>query len=195
MQCPACNYEPTMREHTDSPDQCPSCRKVYAKIVVSQQGAARQPQGAGRDGEDKAFSSSVPAYIRASLSRGESVEAVFRLHWFAWIPVWLWAFGALLTAGLLAPIAIYMWLSLRALEQGVTNKRVIIKRGIISRHTEEMKLGSIETVELSQDVLGRIFGFGNVRITGRGVSDMVLRQVDDPLDIKRRIESVSHPIA
>ncbi|MNF09547.1 Bacterial membrane flanked domain protein [compost metagenome] len=57
-----------------------------------------------------------------------------------------------------------------------------------------MKLGSIETVELSQGVFGRIFGFGNVRITGRGSSDVVMRGVDDPLDAKRRIESVSHPI-
>ena len=194
MQCPACNYEPTMREHTDSPDQCPSCRKFYAKIMAGQQRGAQQLQAVERVRDEKVFKSSVPAYIRESLSRGESVEAVFSLHWFAWVPVWLWAFGAVLTFGLLAPVAIYVWLSLRAIEQGVTNKRIITKRGIISRKTEEMKIGSIETVELSQGVFGRIFGFGNVRITGRGSSDVVMRSLDDPLDVKRRIESVSHPV-
>lgn len=112
----------------------------------------------------------------------------------AWISVWLWVLAALLTLGLLAPIAIYMWLSLRSLEQGVTNKRVIIKRGIISRRTEEMKIRSIETVELRQQLLGRLFGFGDVKVTGRGTSDLVLRGVDDPMSVKRQIESVSNPL-
>jgi uncharacterized membrane protein YdbT with pleckstrin-like domain len=108
--------------------------------------------------------------------------------------VWFWAFAGLLSAGLLAPIAIYFWLSLRTIEQGLTNKRVITKRGIISRHTDEMKLSSIETVELQQGVIGRIFGFGRVRVTGRGNSDVILRTVCNPMQVKREIESVSNPV-
>jgi uncharacterized membrane protein YdbT with pleckstrin-like domain len=76
----------------------------------------------------------------------------------------------------------------------VTNKRVILKRGVISRHTEEMKLGSIETVEIDQGVWGRLFGFGTVKVTGRGLSDVVFRRIDDPMAVKRAIESVSNPV-
>jgi len=130
------------------------------------------------------------SYIDESLSAGEKVEALFRLHWFAWVPVVLWA---LLVITL--PVALYVYLQLRFTEQGVTNKRVILKRGVIGRKTEEMKIASIETVEIDQGVIGRIFGYGSVRITGRGISDVVFRGVDDPMSVKRQIESVSHPAA
>jgi uncharacterized membrane protein YdbT with pleckstrin-like domain len=93
------------------------------------------------------------------------------------------------------PIAIYEWLRLRTIEHGVTNKRVIYKHGIISRNTEEMKLGSIETVRIDQGVWGRILGFGDIRVTGKGISDVVFRRMDDPMEVKRRIEGVSHPVA
>ncbi|MFO0441947.1 MAG: PH domain-containing protein, partial [Betaproteobacteria bacterium] len=80
-------------------------------------------------------------------------------------------------------------------ELGLTNKRVISKTGIISRRSEEMKLGSIETVEIDQGVLGRILGYGNIRVSGRGISDVVLDKVADPMTVKRAIESISHPAA
>jgi uncharacterized membrane protein YdbT with pleckstrin-like domain len=70
---------------------------------------------------------------------------------------------------------------------------VILKKGIIGRKSEEMKLKSIETVEIDQGILGRIFGFGTVKVTGRGISDVRFKRIDDPMSVKRRIESVSNP--
>jgi uncharacterized membrane protein YdbT with pleckstrin-like domain len=78
------------------------------------------------------------------------------------------------------------------LEQGVTNKRVILKRGIISRKTEEVKLTSIETVEINQGIFGRIFGFGTVKVTGRGISDLIFKGIDNPMSVKREIENISN---
>jgi uncharacterized membrane protein YdbT with pleckstrin-like domain len=135
------------------------------------------------------------SYIEESLSAGEKIEGLFRLHWFAWLPLVGWIVLGLVTFGLTWIIAIYEFLRLRFLEQGVTNKRVILKKGIIGRKTEEMKLSSIETVEIDQGIWGRLFGFGTVRITGRGISDLVFKGIDDPLSVKRRIESVSNPAA
>lgn len=71
---------------------------------------------------------------------------------------------------------------------------MIYKKGIISRTTDEMKLSSIETVEIHQGIIGRIFGFGTVQVTGRGVSDVKFKRIDDPMNVKRAIESVSNPI-
>jgi uncharacterized membrane protein YdbT with pleckstrin-like domain len=134
------------------------------------------------------------SYIQESLSEGEKVEALFKLHWFAWVPMWIWIILGIPTLGLTWLIAIYDFLRLRAIEQGVTNKRVILKKGIISRKTEEMKLTSIETVEIDQGIFGRIFGFGTVKITGRGISDFMFKGIDDPMSVKRQIESVSNPV-
>jgi uncharacterized membrane protein YdbT with pleckstrin-like domain len=133
------------------------------------------------------------SYIEQSLSTGEKIEGLFRLHWIAWVPMIIWLILALPTFGLTLILAIYEFLRLRFLEQGVTNKRVILKRGIISRKTEEMKLTSIETVEINQGIFGRIFGFGTVRVTGRGISDLTFRGIDDPMSVKRGIESISNP--
>jgi len=134
-------------------------------------------------------------YIKESLSEGETIEGLFRLHWIAWLPFAGWLLLGLVTFGITWLIAIYEFLRVRSIEQGFTNKRVVFKKGIISRQTEEMKLGSIETVEIDQGVIGRMLGFGTIKVTGRGISDVVFKGVDDPMEVKRRIESVSNPAA
>jgi uncharacterized membrane protein YdbT with pleckstrin-like domain len=134
------------------------------------------------------------SYIEESLSNGEKIEALFRLHWFAWVPMWLWLILGLVTFGLTWLIAVYELLRLRCTEQGVTNKRVVLKKGIVSRKSEEMKVTSIETVEIDQGIWGRIFGFGTIKVTGRGISDVIFKSLDDPMAAKRQIESVSHPV-
>ena len=129
-------------------------------------------------------------YIQESLSNGEEVKALFELHWFSKIPMVIWIILAIPTLGLTLVLALWEWLKLRNIEQGVTNKRVVLKKGIISRKSEEMKISSIETVEIIQGVIGRIFGFGTVKVTGRGISDLVFKNINDPMDVKRKIESV-----
>ena len=129
-------------------------------------------------------------YIQDSLSDGEQVQELFRLHWFAKVPMIVWIVLAIPTLGLTLLLAIWEWLKLRSIEQGVTNKRVIFKTGIVSRKSEEMKISSIETVEIVQSVMGRVFGFGTVVVTGRGISNLVFKNVNDPMDVKRKIESV-----
>ena len=129
-------------------------------------------------------------YIQDSLSDGEEVRDLFKLHWFAKIWMIIWIILAIPTIGITLLFALWEWLKLRSIEQGVTNKRVILKRGIISRKTEEMKITSIETVEIIQGVMGRIFGYGDVKITGRGISDLLFKKINDPMDVKRKIESV-----
>lgn len=129
------------------------------------------------------------SYINQSLSAGEEVFGRFKFHWFAWVPFWILVIISPVTFGITLPFALYEWFRLKKIEQGVTNKRVILKQGIISRKTEEMKITSIETVEIDQTVLGRIFGFGTVKVTGRGISDVVFVYINDPMSVKKQIES------
>ena len=130
------------------------------------------------------------AYIDESLSAGEEITGLFEQHWVVRIPMVLW-----LLLVITFPLAIYEYLRVRHTELGVTNKRVISKTGIISRKSEEMKLASIETVEIDQGVFGRILGFGNIHVSGRGISDVVLRNIKDPMAVKRAIESISNPVS
>ena len=130
------------------------------------------------------------AYIDESLSAGEEITGLFEQHWVVRIPMVLW-----LLLVITFPLAIYEYLRVRHTELGVTNKRVISKTGIISRKSEEMKLTSIETVEIDQSILGRMLGYGNIKVSGRGSSDVLFRNVVDPMGVKRAIESVSNPVA
>ncbi len=130
-------------------------------------------------------------YIEDSLSEGEVVRERFNLHWIARVPMIVWIFLAIPTFGVTLLLALWEWLKLRSIELGVTNRRLIFKKGIISRETEEMKLSSVETVEINQGIIGRILGYGNIKITGRGISDLLFRNVDDPMEVKRTIESVN----
>ena len=128
-------------------------------------------------------------YIVQTLSAGEELRARFRLHWSCHI--WL-ILAALLTvgsAGILSPLRIFEWLRLRDIEMGVTTRRVIHKRGIIGRQTQEMRLEAVEAVEMSQGAWGRLLGRGTVRVYGRGTSDVVFRAVRQPLEVKRELEA------
>ncbi len=135
------------------------------------------------------------SYIDESLSAGEEVSALFKQHWVTRIPLALWLLLGIPSFGITLIVALYEYLRVRHIEQGVTNKRVIFKTGIISRKSEEMKLASIETVEIDQSIIGRMLGYGSVKVTGRGTSDVLFRLVDDPMAVKRAIESISHPAA
>lgn len=153
------------------------------------------------------------SYIQDSLSKDEKIKKIFKLHWFEifrlmifiivilfillffyGISVALELPGASLFENLMAiamPLyVVYSIFYIKLLEQGVTNKRVILKRGIIGRDTQEMRLDAIETVEIKQSIMGRILGFGTIKITGRGISDLVFKNIDNPLEVKKEIESV-----
>lgn len=127
------------------------------------------------------------SYLEESLAPGETIVAHFHLHWTAKGRLILGLVLSVVIIGI--PLAIYEWLRLRAIEMGVTTHRVVRKTGIVGRQTEEVRLSAIETVDLLQTTWGRLLGYGTVRITGRGESNMLLERVADPVGVKRAIET------
>lgn len=129
----------------------------------------------------------MASYIDQSLVKNEVVLHRFKHHWSAWIGVWVClVLGFLLILPWIYSIA--KTLELKGMERAVTNRRIVQKRGVISRRTDEMKLTSIETVEIQQGVFERIFGAGTVKVTGRGISDVILKNIDDPMTVKKQLE-------
>lgn len=128
-------------------------------------------------------------YIVQTLSAGEELRARFRLHWTCHIWLYIIVALSLASAGILSPLLIFEWLRLRSIEMGVTTRRVIHKRGIIGRQTQEMRLEAVEAIEMNQGAWGRLLGRGTVRVYGRGTSDVVFRAVRQPLEVKRAIEA------
>lgn len=55
----------------------------------------------------------------------------------------------------------------------VTNKRVIIKTGVISRRTVELVLAKCEGIQVVQGIAGRIFGYGSIVVTTGGTTNFI----------------------
>ena len=72
-------------------------------------------------------------------------------------------------------------------EIAVTDRRVIIKHGFIRRATMEMNLQKIESVDVDQSLIGRIFDYGAVTIRGVGSSYEPLRLIDAPLKLRSTV--------
>ena len=127
-------------------------------------------------------------YVEQTLSSGEQVLYTARFHW-------LYTFSAIMALIFLAivGIGIFIFLSMMitkwTTEIAVTNKRLIYKRGWIARKTDELSPKKIEEINVSQGVVGRILGFGKIRIQGTGGGEIVLPNIDDPLTFRREIEN------
>jgi uncharacterized membrane protein YdbT with pleckstrin-like domain len=68
----------------------------------------------------------------------------------------------------------------------VTNRRVIIKTGVISRRTVELVLAKCEGIQVTQDILGRIFGYGSIVVTTGGATNCYY-YVANPFGFKMEI--------
>ncbi len=131
------------------------------------------------------------SYIQDSLSKDEKIEKLFKLHWLdKFAPIFFFIVLSISTLGVTLLMAIYVYFYLKKIEQGVTNKRIILKKGIIGRNTQEIKLDAVETVEIKQGVIGRILDFGTVKITGRGISNLIFKNIDNPMEVKKDIEAL-----
>jgi uncharacterized membrane protein YdbT with pleckstrin-like domain len=72
-------------------------------------------------------------------------------------------------------------------ELAVTDRRVIYKCGFISRHTVEMNMDKIESVDVDQSLLGRMFGYGTIHVLGTGEGIESLRRIASPIALRNAI--------
>jgi uncharacterized membrane protein YdbT with pleckstrin-like domain len=104
------------------------------------------------------------------------------------LPSGLWANAALIIIGLPALFLLARaWFTRWTTEIAVTNSRVILKRGFIRRHTIEMNMDKVESVDVDQSLLGRIFNYGNITVRGTGSSFEPLRMIDHPLRFRSQV--------
>jgi uncharacterized membrane protein YdbT with pleckstrin-like domain len=82
------------------------------------------------------------------------------------------------------------WFRRWCYEFGVTNKRVVFKHGFISRKATDLRLEAIETVGVSNGIIGRIFGYGNLTLTGRGSTPPItVPHLANIIEVKKAVEA------
>ena len=153
-------------------------------------------------------------YIENSLIDGEEVGHQATFHWLYTVnaglgalALWIIAGICLLLGGDLLPsyalalritAAVFgLWGLVAFLipmirkwttEIAVTNKRFVQKTGWIARTTNELPLNRIEEVNLEQGIIGRLFGYGTVSVSGTGGDDpIVTPEIDDPLVLRKAL--------
>ena len=113
----------------------------------------------------------------ASLLAGASYAEMVNISWFAAIVFAVSAIVAFLPA----------WFRRWTTEIAVTDRRIIFKRGLIRRHTVEMNMQKVESVDVDQTLIGRLFNYGNVTIRGTGSSFETLSRIDSPLKLRTTV--------
>jgi uncharacterized membrane protein YdbT with pleckstrin-like domain len=75
-----------------------------------------------------------------------------------------------------------------ATEMAVTNRRVVIKTGLMSRKTIEMLLNKVESIEVSETTFGRMLGYGTIVMIGTGGTSDPFHQVAHPLEFRNQVQ-------
>ena len=90
---------------------------------------------------------------------------------------------------LIALPILYYYLAAIFTEYLITDKRVMVKKGIISRNVKEMNLNSVETVTVDEGIIDRILKVGTIRVTGRGSEDICFKDIDEPVIVRQKVET------
>lgn len=114
----------------------------------------------------------------------------------------MWAKANLIVLGIVTlPILIGFFLLLAAYlhsistELAITNKRVIAKFGFIRRNTVEINLNKIESIQVDQGLLGRIFNFGSLVVAGAGAPQAPIPGICRPLEFRKKfMEAQEEPM-
>lgn len=95
------------------------------------------------------------------------------------------AFVLLILAGLCVLLG---YLKRKATEMAVTNKRILIKTGLLSRRTFELLLSKVESIGVQESLLGRMLGYGSVVIRGTGGTPEPFSTIAHPLEFRRQVQ-------
>src|SRR5580658_7818187 len=81
------------------------------------------------------------------------------------------------------------WIRSVSSEFAITNKRVLIKVGLIRRHSLELLLQKVEGIGVDQGILGRILGYGTITVSGVGGTKEAFRMISNPLEFRRQVQA------
>ena len=137
-------------------------------------------------------------YIDKNLMDGEKIIYRTKLHWIVFLgPVILFLIGIILMfdqkaapGGAIFFFVAVIWviaaiISRATSEFGISDKRVLIKVGWISRNSLETLLTKVEGIQVKQGILGRIFKYGTIVISGTGGTHNPFKKITDPITFRK----------
>ena len=148
------------------------------------------------------------SYVNEVMQPDETVRFRTNVHWSVYLKAitalviglvllaWYWQDGTgnmilLLAAAAFGVSALILvvppFLERLGTEIAITDRRIIYKTGLVQRHTVEISMDKVESVDVDQSVLGRIFGYGTVTVRGTGEAAEPLRNVAAPIALRNAV--------
>ena len=141
------------------------------------------------------------SYVDSNLMPGERVVYRGAVHWIVYLfPVAIVGFGIawsitgggktglyIAGIGLIAGVASYIRQT--SSEFAVTSSRVIVKTGFVARKTIEINLSRIESVQVEQDLFGRMLNYGTMVVVGTGGTKEPFTMIDNPAGFRHAVQS------
>jgi uncharacterized membrane protein YdbT with pleckstrin-like domain len=148
------------------------------------------------------------SYVRSVLQPDERVRYLTDIHWIIFLPgiglfvlaalLYLFALNTTSAYAFWAVVAAFLfivaagalfsaWFRRITTEIAVTDRRIIYKRGFISRRTIEMQMDKVESVDVDQSVMGRILNYGDIIIRGVGVGIEPLKNIEAPIEFRNHV--------
>ena len=127
----------------------------------------------------------MSSYVEGALVKDEKVVHIGHIS--------LWSLWHLITAGILLLPAFGLgliflgiaYVRYKSVELAVTTKRIIVKHGFVRRQTVEINLNKVESIQVEQGLLGRLFNFGTLIVSGTGTSHAPLIGIAEPMGFRK----------
>ncbi|AYP28435.1 membrane-flanked domain [Serratia phage vB_SmaA_3M] len=126
-------------------------------------------------------------YVDNNLISNESVVYRGRTTW--WSAFWPIVFALMFlpfTFGFSLLFVIPSVIRILTTEIAITNKRIIVKSGLISRDVVELSVAKVESLNVKQSVWARILRFGTIIVYGAGNQQGKAVGIANALEFRRR---------
>jgi len=98
--------------------------------------------------------------------------------------------AVVLVLAVVAPFTVIRFL-VATHEFGVTDRRVIARMGWLSTRTVDLNVAKVESLVIEQGALGRLFGYGDLKVVGTGGTAETFHGVRDPIGFRKAVNSAA----
>ena len=202
-KCPKCGFEDIQTKFS----VCPKCGVIIYKYYQTEEKKPAKLVSQSKERsktEENALKDNNMKYIDIHLMPGEQIlhrgymhKMPIIIYSLAIAPIMLILFILLIALNSkgFAYLILIAWigsivmlrLALKRTEMAVTNKRVIIKKGIFATRSLELIISKIESVVVDKGLIGNMFDYGDVMIIGSGGTKELLKWVKSPVDFRNAV--------
>jgi uncharacterized membrane protein YdbT with pleckstrin-like domain len=127
----------------------------------------------------------VTSYVEGALVKDERIVHLGHIS--------LWSLWHLIGLGLLLlpvfGVGLVFWIiayaRYKTTELAITTRRVIVKHGFVRRRTVEISINKVESIQVDQGILGRMFNFGTLVIAGAGAPQAPITGISSPMAFRK----------